>query len=84
MTFTYVDSRLWKYSFSINEGDLFIEVISMDEAGHQVHREFVSIQDGSLRWMHYHTRDDDPLVSEEARHFCEKSVNSFIKLKAFW
>lgn len=84
MEFTYTDSRQWKYTFTINEGDLFVEVVSVDENGNQVHREFVSIQNGSLRWLHYHTRDKDPLVSGEARHFCERAVKSFLSLKAFW
>lgn len=85
MQFTYIDSRQLKYSFTINEGDLFVEVVSVDQHGNQVHREHVAmVADGSLRWMHYHTRENDPLVSAEARAYCGKMLKSFLRLKAFW
>lgn len=85
MQFTYTDPRQWKYSFTINEGDLFVEVVSVDQYGNQVHREHVAmLADGSLRWLQYHTRENDPLVSAEARVYCEKSIHSFLRMKAFW
>lgn len=82
--FKYTDNRQWKYEFIVSDGDnKYVEIHAWNELGHQVHTEFVAFSP-AWRWMSYHTRQDFPLVSKEAREFCEKSVGSYMKLKAFW
>jgi hypothetical protein len=85
MKFEFTDKRAWKYVFTVDESNqLFIEVESFDEQGHKVHREDVAFYDDVFNWRPYHTRGDTPLVSPEAREFCERHVKSYMKMKVFW
>lgn len=85
MEFEFKDNRHWRYLFTISEDDLlFVSITSFDDKGHQVHREDVPFFEDVFNWRPYHTRGEAPLISKEAREFCETKVKSFMKMKAFW
>lgn len=85
MKFTYIDSQQDKFTFTINEDNLFVEIECVDKYGNYFHRDYVRIyEDLSLGWYPYHTRDMEPIVSKDARLFCERIVKSFYKMKVFW
>jgi hypothetical protein len=85
MLFEYKDNRNWNYIFVVNEDDLtFIDVESRDDTGNLVHKESIAFFEDVFNWRPYHTRGKAPLISSEAREFCEKSVGSYLRMKAFW
>jgi len=85
MNFEYIDKRNWKYLFIVDEKDLmFVKIESTDDLGQPVHKDDVAFFEDVFNWRPYHTRGDSPLVSVEAREFCEKVVKSYLKMKVFW
>ena len=85
MIFEFTDKRKWTYIFTVNEDDLmFVHIKSMDDRGVLVHQEDVAFFQEVFNWRPYHTRGNTPLISPEAREFCEQKVKSFAKLKVFW
>jgi hypothetical protein len=83
--FEFQDSKNWSYRFELDEDDLSCVLVeSTTEEGHRVHREYVAFCEDVFSWQDWHTRKDKPLISEEARQFCERSIYSFMKMKAFW
>lgn len=85
MEFTFTDNRKWKYVITIDEEELlYFKIKSWDDTGHLVHQEEVPFFDDVFNWRPYHLRSSVPLISKEAREFCERSIKSYMKLKAFW
>lgn len=85
MDFKYTDSQNWNYVFTLNEDNLlFIEVSTETPDRGLIHTEDIAFCEDYFGWQSYHTRNQTPLVSKEARDFCERSVKSFMKMKAFW
>lgn len=85
MEFEFKDTRNWTYRFTVNETDLmFVNIISFDDQGKQVHKEDVAFFEDVFNWRPYHLRGNAPLISKEAREFCENKVKSFMKMKVFW
>lgn len=85
MIFEYTDERNWKYSFTIQEDDLmFFELNCWTDEGKHVHKEEVVFFEDLFLWKEWHLRKEFPLISQEAIKYCEKSMKSFVKLKAFW
>ena len=85
MEFEYTDNRKWTYVFSIDEKDLmFVHIQSKDDTGKLVHMEDIAFFEDVFNWRPYHTRGDHPLISKEARDYCEKCITRYMKLKVFW
>lgn len=85
MIFEYTDKRNWKYSFTIQEDDtMFFELNCWSDEGKHVHREEIAFFEDIFVWKDWHLRKTTPLISKEAIEYCEKSMKSFVKLKAFW
>lgn len=85
MKFEFKDSRNWTYIFTVDENDLmFVNIVSFDNQEKQVHKEDVAFFEDVFNWRPYHMRGKVPLISEEARTFCETKVKSFMKMKVFW
>lgn len=85
MIFNFTDNNSWSYQFELDENDLaFVSIIVRNELGRQIHRECIPFCQDVFSWRFYHTRVDQPLVSPEAREFCERKVSRYMKMKAFW
>lgn len=85
MTFEFTDNRNWKYLFKVYEHDLmFINIQYFDETGAPIGSEEVAFFEDVFNWRPRHTRGAVPLLSKEAKDYCENHVKSYMKLKAFW
>lgn len=81
--FKYSDDNCWNYTFTIDEKrPRFVDVNCVNDSGELIYSNIVPFIGDVFIWEMGKGRAD--LVTKEAKEYCEKSVKSYMKLKAFW
>lgn len=82
MDFKYSNDQCWVYTFTLNEKrPTFVEVNYVNDSGDLMYSDIIPFRNNEFVWDN-RLRSD--LISKEAKEYCEKSVKSYMKLKAFW